>query len=359
MKGEIWYLYAFDVANEINTAQIKSILGQKPFAYEIREHSTIPKDVPLYRPLAIERPPLSDQMDGQPVRTLIRVYEVGVITIAMRVDFCKTALVDLLPCHQPKLTDGKALDEEARDLCAEVYEQLKPFMNRPTQPQVPEAYTVFCLTEVEGVHDVQQWLAAERRNVAGLLAETDPACLSEAQVNEVLRLERSYEKTDLVVIDWDAALVVDLTGYVEDILYVLELANLQLEEFHAMDRTLDRYLNSAYDDLERRSFHLFGLSSKVLRALRRFRVDVTKLADEVTHITKFLGDWYLARVYVSARERFYIDQWRASVERRLAQLDQIYSVAHADTYEQRMLWLEIVIVLLFAIDILALFFFRK
>jgi hypothetical protein len=163
----------------------------------------------------------------------------------------------------------------------------------------------------------------------------------------------------LVVIDWDAALVVDLTGYVEDVLYVLELANLQLEEFHAMDRTLDRYLNSAYDDLERRSFHLFGLSSKVLRALRRFRVDVTKLADEVTHITKFLGDWYLARVYVTARERFYIDQWRTSVERRLAQLDQIYSVAHADTYEQRMLWLEVVIVLLFAIDILALFFFRK
>jgi hypothetical protein len=359
MKGEIWYLYAFDVANEIGIAQITSILGQKPFAYEIREHSTIPKDIPLYHPLAIEGPPLSAQLDGQPVRTLIRVYEVGVITIAMRADFSKVSLTDLLPCHQPKLTDGKALDEAARDLCMEVYDQLKPFMIRPTPPNVPEAYTVFCVTDLPGVEDVNQWLATERRNVAGLLAETDPTSLSEAQVAEVLRLERSYEKTDLVVIDWDAALVVDLTGYVEDVLYVLELANLQLEEFHALDRTLDRYLNRAYEDLEKRAIPLFGLSTNVLRALRRFRVDLTKLADEVTHITKFLGDWHLARVYVSARERFYLDQWRASVERRLAQLDQIYSVVHSDIYEQRMFWLEIIIVILFAIDILVILFYRS
>ena len=43
----------------------------------------------------------------------------------------------------------------------------------------------------------------------------------------------------------------------------------------------------------------------MLRHLRRFRVDVAKLTDEVTHITKFFGDWYLARVYLGARDRFY------------------------------------------------------
>ena len=35
-----------------------------------------------------------------------------------------------------------------------------------------------------------------------------------------------------------AALVVDLTGYVDDVLYALELANLQLEEFRVMDQRL-------------------------------------------------------------------------------------------------------------------------
>src|SRR5262249_1050747 len=235
---------------------------------------------------------------------------------------------------------------------------LKDFLVQGAPPTEPEAYTAFCLTEVGGAPDVQSWLIDERRVVAGLLTGTEPARLSESQVAEVLRLQRSFENTDLVVIDWDAALVVDLTGYVEDVLYVLELANLQLEEFRVMDQRLDHYLDRAYEHLGRRP-GLFGVSATLLRALRRFRVDVAKLADEVTHITKFVGDWYLARVYLGARERFHLDQWRSSVEQRLDQLDQLYSVLHSEVNERRMLWLEIVIVVLFLIDVLALFFWKK
>ena len=78
----------------------------------------------------------------------------------------------------------------------------------PTEfPPAPEAYTVFCLTEIDGAQDVTAWLEGQRREAAGLLTETAPEKLSEAQVAEVLRIQRSFEKTDLVVIDWDAALV--------------------------------------------------------------------------------------------------------------------------------------------------------
>jgi hypothetical protein len=125
-----------------------------------------------------------------------------------------------------------------------------------------------------------------------------------------------------------------------------------------MDQKLDQYLNKAYDDLEKRPWLLLGGTPRVLRELRRFRVDVTKLADEVTHITKFFGDWYLARVYLAARERFHLDQWRSSVERRLGQLDQQYSVVHSEINEKRMLWLEVAIVVLFIIDLLAIFVWK-
>ena len=202
------------------------------------------------------------------------------------------------------------------------------------------------------------WLGEHRRDVAGLLTETKPENLSESQVTEVLRIQRSFENTDLTVIDWDAALVVDLSGYVDDVLYALELANLQLEEFRLMDQRLDGYLDQAYEDLERRSWSVFGVANRTLRHLRRFRVDVAKLTDEVTHITKFFGDWHLARVYLGARDRFYLDQWRSSVEQRLAQLDKLYSVVHSEVNEQRMLWLEIIIVIFFALD-LAIMLWRR
>ncbi|MGH7950516.1 MAG: hypothetical protein ACREFE_01145 [Limisphaerales bacterium] len=361
MKGDVVYLYAFDVANEIITTRVQEILSEKPFPFEIRKERTLPKDMPLYKPLAIQPRPLPALLRGTPVRLLIRLYNVGVVTVMMRAAFETDSLADLFPFHNPKLENGETLDAAALKLASGVCNNLNEFnlMIGCREFPPPEAYTVFCLTDLDGASDANLWLAEHRRETAGLLTETAAENLSESQVNEVLRVQRSFENTDLAIIDWDAAFVADLTGYVDDVLYALELANLQLEEFRVMDRRLDSYLDRAYEDLEKRRLPLFGAANKVLRHLRRFRVDVAKLADEVTHITKFFGDWYLARVYLGARDRFYLDQWRASVEQRLAQLDKLYSVVHAEVNEARMLWLEIIIVIFFAIDLLILLEVRQ
>ena len=133
----------------------------------------------------------------------------------MRLAVTAATLADLMPYHNPKLENGELLDAVALRLCAQVCESLKDLLLGKTEfPPPPEAYTVFCLTKAGGASDVIGWLADQRRNVAGLLTETAANQLSEAQVVEVLRIQRSFEITDLTVIDWDAALVVDLTGYV-------------------------------------------------------------------------------------------------------------------------------------------------
>ena len=42
LKGEVVYLYAFDVANEIITQRVQEILSEKPFPFEIRMDRTLP-----------------------------------------------------------------------------------------------------------------------------------------------------------------------------------------------------------------------------------------------------------------------------------------------------------------------------
>lgn len=359
MQGEVVYLYAFDVANEIRTPRVREILSEKPFPFEIRQDRTLPKDVPLYRPLAIEPPPV-ESLFGSPLRVLIRIYDFGVVTVMMRADFEAAAFPELFRFHNPVLEDGRTTDAVANDFCAKVCGSLlDSIVGRNESPPQPEAYTVFCFTDLDGAKDVNPWLLENRRQLAGLLTETGADRLSDSQVEEVLRVQRSFEKTDLAVIDWDAAVVIDLTGYVDDVLYALELANLQLEEFRIMDERLDRYLERAYEHLDRRTGVVFGAANRTLRDLRRIRVDVAMLADEVTHITKFFGDWHLARVYLGARDRFYLDQWRTSVEQRLAQLDKLYSVVHGEVNERRMLWLEVIIVVFFAVDLVLMCLFRR
>jgi hypothetical protein len=57
-------------------------------------------------------------------------------------------------------------------------------------------------------------------------------------------------------------------------------------------------------------------------------------------------------VYALARERFHLDQWRASVGDRLGHLDQLYTLTRGELYDRRILWLEVIIVLFFAADLL-------
>lgn len=355
MKGEVVWFYAFDVGNEIHRERVEEVLAEKPAPFVIRRDHTTPRDVPFHQPLSVE-PGLKLSVCGTPARVQVRIYEVGVVSIAIRIAFDKPALADLSPYHRPAVDDVQTLDQFAIDLCARVADGIAGAIENRALPSEPEAYTVFCITDLGSGQPTEPWLDANRRAVAGLLSDLPPGNLSESQIGEVLRHRRTCETTDLVVIDWDAALLIDLKEYVDDTLFVIELANVQLEEFRALDRLLDRYLNEAYQYLEKRERWKLGGSTAVLRKLRWFRIDLTRLADEVTNITKFIGDWHLAHVYESAKNRFHIDEWRDSVEQRLKQLDELFTVVHSEITERRMIVLEIVIIVLILIEVLNTFF---
>jgi hypothetical protein len=359
MSGEVVYFFAYDVANEVVPQGLTTILGQRPAPLELRFKHGHPKDVAFDRPFVVGLPQPDARLAGRPIRIQIHIFDVGVVNIVVRFPVDLTDLTELQSFHRPVLDGGRTLADFARELFDASRRDLLPALIRPTSPVDPEAYTVFYLDDPSGDGDVGRWLTAERVRIAALLSDLSPDRVSEMQVAEVLRQTRSLEKCDLVVIDWDAALIVDVDGPPEDVLYVLEVANLQLEEFRMMDRALDTAFDRAYLDLERRTISLFRSPSRVLRELRWLRVNLTRLADEATNITKFVGDWYLARIYLSARERFHLDRWRQSVDGRLSQLDQLYSVVQSEVYERRMIWLELLIVIFFAIDLIGIFWWRR
>lgn len=360
--GRVVYLYAFDVANEIRTSEIRLVLSEKPFPFEIRVGQTVPKDVPLYKPLTIAlRPEETATSVGRvTVKPFVKLFDVGVLSISFEVAFRVERIADLVAYHELKVRD-LPLHEEATRLCAQVTDNLRAFLVKPNVDRGPaEAYTVFCVEGVEG--PAGAWAEEHRHEIAALLSEdSGPGKLSTEQVAETLRHRLSYFEGDLVIPDWDAAVVVDREGYFDDVLYVIELANVQLEEFKLLDDRLDVQFQQAVDRIERYYARprLFGSPQGILRRLRSIRMDIAKMSEEVTNITKFVGDWYLARVYLALKDRFHLGQWEASVDAKLKQLDDAYSLVQAEMNNRRMIVLEAMIVALFVIDIAALFFFTK
>jgi hypothetical protein len=358
-RGEVVYLFAFDIAYELQDAGVRELLGQPAVRLQMDTGKRGPKKPFFYRPLTVRLPAVDRTGPHGPVRveTMVKVLSIGAISISVRVPFVVDHVADLVAYHDLKL-DNRPLAEEVRQLAERVRVELSPWCNRPV-PELAEeeAYTVFCLeaplpAAAGAPVSAEVWLQRHEQVVAGLLTqEPDVTQLSRQEAHESTDRRLSYYEDDIVVVDWDAALVVDQRRDFEEILYPLELANLQLTELEAYDRLLDDSLDRAYRDLGRQRW---GRGVVVLRQLREMRIDVTRLSDELLNISKFFGDWHLARVYQNVSARFHLGDWHRTVDEKLKSLDSLYQLLQHDQTNRWMLVLEATIVLLFVIDVVVL-----
>ena len=367
-SGEVVYIYAFDVAYEMLRLPIKTLLGQPIAQFAVDASKRSPRQVFFHRAQMIRLP--AQERFGQygPIRIerSVKILPVGAISITVRIGFTVEKLEDLVSYHDLRFSNGVYLYDEVRQLAEEVKKELAPYCVRPhTQLSEEEAYTVFCLhAPLQGedgrAFAAEEWLTANRRVVASLLTEEpDPNFLSEQESDESTTRYYSYYERDLVVIDWDAAIIVDEPRYLDETLYIMELANLQLAELEAYDRILDDAVERAYRDLAGKRLSFTGWSRAFTqRELREIRVDMARLSDELSNITKFFGDWHLARIYQGLASRFHLGDWHRTIDEKLKTLDDVYQILQQDRNNRWMLILEATIVLLFIVDIAFILFGR-
>lgn len=358
--GEVVYIYGFDTAYEMSREPVKQLMGQpvQPFAVDPTKRS--PRTLSLYKPQMVRLPPLEREGPLGPIKLdrIIKFFPVGAVSITIRAPFEVEKLEDLVVFHDLQVAT-RSLHEEVRLLADDVRRELAPYFVRPVPYLVEEeAYTVFCLdapvTNAEGLPmNAEAWFQTHRRQIAALLTqESDVRQLSKQEGEESTSRYLSYYQNDLVVIDWDAALIVDERADFDDPVYIMELANLQLAEMEAYDRLLDESLDRSYRDLANRSLRS---RSHVLHQLKELRIDMTRLSDELSNITKFFGDWHLARIYENLAARFHLGDWHRALDEKLQTLDELYQVLQHDQINRWMLLLEGTIVLLFIIDLVILF----
>ncbi|MCX6890793.1 MAG: hypothetical protein NTX51_04635 [Verrucomicrobia bacterium] len=357
--GEVVHIYAFDVAYEMTRQPVRELLGQPVAQFVIDATKRSPRQLFFYRPQMVRLPPLERIGPHGPVRVqrIIKLLPVGAISISVRVPFEVERIEDLVAYHDLQFSNG-SLSDEVRRLAEEVRAELAAHYVRPNhQLAEEEAYTVFCiesplLDEERAALSAENWWRAHRRAVASLLTqEPDVEHLSKQEADESTGRFLTYYQHDLVVIDWDAALIIDEARNFDETLYVMELANLQLAELEAYDRILDDSLERAYRDLGARPMRA---RDSTLRELREIRIDLARFSDELSNITKFFGDWHLARIYENISARFHLGDWHRTIDKKLQTLDDLYQLLNHDRINRWMLILEVTIVLLFIIDLVIL-----
>src|SRR3954451_23404078 len=89
LAGEVFYMYAFDVAYEMTRKPVRELLGQPVAQFVVDASKRSPRQLFFYRPQMVRLPPLEKFGPRGPVRLerSIKLLPVGAISITVRVPF--------------------------------------------------------------------------------------------------------------------------------------------------------------------------------------------------------------------------------------------------------------------------------
>ena len=363
MKGEVVYYRLFDIGAAIDLDEVQRRVAMPFLSGRIVSERAAPKYARLGQPILVhvDQREVDTNLGRITVNIAVKLYGVGALSVVVRTPFDASSLRDLRPYGILRLRTAdqeETLDAYCARIAERIEEDLVPYMHDSYDVKVdPEPYTVYCITVSE--HPVRAFANGWRREVTALLAsDPRPDDISDEEVEDTWKSWLSYYQDDLVVVEWDAALVLEPTASYEDTLAVFEIANLQLLELRTYDAYLDRAIDKAYDDLEdlfRRS-SLLRSGGEEVKELAELRMDLSEATFQVDNISKLWGDWFLGKVYRACARKFELESWRHMVADKMADLSEIYQVAQAEFEGRRMLLLEVLVVLLFVIDLFLIAF---
>ena len=360
-KGSLFLYYCFDIADEIALDKIEKIFGEAPTESRLVCERLTPAYV-RYRkaPLLVflEESELKTKSRCLKAESRAKIYDFGVVTILFKIPIMGET-VETLSGLSSEVVANEQIRNAAEQQMERLRHEIEPAIQHPQMNRDAwEDYAIFVVQAVDrplSVAEIQDRYAGEIAKT--LLAEVEP--LSEAELSDAVKNPLSYYENELTFIDWNAAFLYDpRMSY--DVPDILEYAVTMLLELRTYDSILDATLEKAYQDLEGRP-STFSLSpySSTIGYLSQVKLDVSEVIEKASNSLKLVGDLYLAKVYNAAAGRFSLDSWEKSVREKLQTIESIYEVLYERTTTRRLLVLEILIVILFVIDIFLILFERK
>jgi hypothetical protein len=351
-KGVCYAFFAYETAFSIDLDRAEQRIHQTTQ----RESLPHKRRAPSYfeyqpAPLRVTQPVQSLSIGSFPTGGTVDlvIYDFGAISVVYSIPI-SGPMIKLLALSD-ELYDNQILLGDSRRRVEETLHVIGDAANEASIAEFVEDYVIFQIDSLPPPLTIHDLLVKHAQAIAQIL-RAEGATLSEQEAEDALATRISFRTDDVAIIDWNAALLVDREG--DDIRAVLEFANVELLEMRYLDRKLDRALDQAYEALSKRSWKRVPLLRSYgadLRRVAELQAESAILFEGVNNTLKLLGDQYLARVYRLASRRFHLEEWDASILRKLNTLKSIYEMISDQVTDRRMELLEWIIVILIAVSI--------
>ncbi|MCC6767115.1 MAG: hypothetical protein IT293_20865 [Deltaproteobacteria bacterium] len=357
-EGRLFALFSFDVGYEIDLARLRAETPAGGATNDPRKEAAPPRVQYPSPAVALALGPREVPLAGRRVgaEVTLRAHEFGAATVVLALPF-EGVDCAVVPTLMANLTTANALETTARAVLDDALPALAAAITRPAAGgfDLVEDYYVVQVSRFDPDADAPALLGTHRDLLARIV-HCEPQPLSPSETDEVLRTAVTYRPRDLVVTDWNVALVFDEEW--EDALDVLELLNVQLLELRFLDAMLDRRIGALWEHVSRPR-RLFSFRREVVRVreLSELRLDTATLRERLVNAVKLVGDLYLTKIYARTAERLHLDEWQRSIDGKLELVQKIADVLSGRAATARAEILELTIILLIAFEIV-LFFVR-
>ncbi|HVZ41353.1 MAG TPA: hypothetical protein VHI13_18885 [Candidatus Kapabacteria bacterium] len=352
-SGHIVALFAFDVGYEVVLDRVHQLASPQPV-----QPLSGKKQTPSY--LQYTRPPLKldcgyvepdNPASGDVQATL---FDFGAVSMSYRIPLTWNGtrpLIDDLPAISRQLHE-RMLERDARDRIASLMERIEAAIVRPSLSALVEDYYLIVLERLEPELTAEQLMEGHRHALAHAL-QFESGGLSRHQQEEALAQRISYYHGDLVLVDWNAAIIYDREY--EDAASVLELLNVELLEARFTDAEIDKHIEAVSGLLHQRTGWSIPFRTpykRTLNDLAELQIASSVLAERVDNALKLIGDLYLARLHAAAARRFYLLEWEQAISRKLGIIDNYYRLLTDRVRTAQSQTLELVVILLILVELL-------
>lgn len=357
-KGSILVYRVFDVGSEIDLDKVEALLEDK----RLKERFKLDRKHNMS--LIISNSPVSVQLgtvelviQGLNVKAELigKVWHFGTVSLCFQIPIPENTSWPELVQTANWLENSLGIEEIANVHAKSFQQDIKEAIPVLNEWKINEDYVTYFIQEISGYTGELVDLHKHVDIPALILAEPKEI-LSDFIKKNILEHSYQYFKDDLVVMDWNSALVVEPNGSM-DVPLVIEFALNQLLELRYYDDILDQRLNTLYNEVVGRKKGIMSNKySRLAEDASQMYLEISEIVENVENSIKTVGDFYLASIFRATSKRFRFDDWKKSINEKLGNLAEVSKLLHSEVNESRNQVMEIIIILLIAFEATPLIF---
>ncbi|MGZ3745138.1 MAG: hypothetical protein ACXWRA_15240 [Pseudobdellovibrionaceae bacterium] len=357
MNGRILIYRVFDIGHDVNLEVAQKIFETTTTAQRFRLNRTSKAMIINNAPLSLNVEISKYNALGHPLDLEIsaKIWHFGAVSITMSFEMPENISWNRLIEIGNFLENDNHLHQLSKQKTEQILQSFDPKRIETMNWETYEDYICYFFKRLEGC-EKNALNIFERHDIFRLILSENNEHLSEQIKKTILDSTFQYSNDDLAVIDWNSALIIEPSGSL-DIVDVIEFSLCQLLEMRHYDDLLDEKLTYLYSALEKKKYNIFqSFYNKLSKEAAKFYLDISDTVESVENSMKVVGDFYLAKIFRAASQRFRFKDWQESVNKKLENLAQISKIFVAEGNEKKNQLLEIIIIVLIAIEVLPLFF---